>query len=104
MKPVNVKNNTYTNSVELHSSKEADKNPKFKGDDHVRISKYKKIVAKGYTSIWSEEVFAVKWVKNTVSWTYVAHKYNNLNGDEITGTFYKKNYKRKINKNLELKK
>ena len=33
------------------------KNPKFKVDDHVRISKYKNIFAKGYTPNWSEEVF-----------------------------------------------
>ena len=34
-------------STELHSSKEVnDKDPKFKVGDHVRISKYKNIVAK----------------------------------------------------------
>ena len=33
---------------------------------------------------WSEEVFVIKKVKNTVPWTYV------LNGEEITGTFYEK--------------
>ena len=37
-------------STELHSSKEVnDKDPKFKVGDHVRISKYKNIFAKGYT-------------------------------------------------------
>ena len=34
-------NNTYIN---------ADKEPKFKVGDHVRISKYKNIFAKGYTA------------------------------------------------------
>ena len=34
--------------------------PKFKAGDHVRISKYKNIFAKGYTPNWSEEVFIVK--------------------------------------------
>ena len=29
----------------------------------------------------------IKRIKNTVPWTYVI---NDLNGDEITGTFYKK--------------
>ena len=53
----------------------------------VRISKYKNIFAKGYTSNWSEEVFVIKKIKNTVPWTYVM---DNLNGEEITGTFYKK--------------
>ena len=36
---------------------------------------------------WSEEVFVVKNVKNTVPWTYVI---NDLNGEEIIGTFYEK--------------
>ena len=44
MKP---KDNTYTDSMELRSSKEDnDKDPKFKVGDHVRISKYKNIFAK----------------------------------------------------------
>ena len=50
MKPADVKNNTYIDSTELQSGKEAiDKNTKFKVDDHVRISKYKKKFAKVYT-------------------------------------------------------
>ena len=63
MKPVDVKDNTYIDSRELHSN---DKDPKFKVGDHVRISKYKNIFAKGYTRNWSEEVFVFKKVKNTV--------------------------------------
>ena len=83
MKPVDVKDNTY-----IDFKKEVnDKNPKFKVGDHVRISKYKNIFAKGYTPNWSEEVFVIKKVKNTVPWTYVI---NDLNGDEIIGTFYEK--------------
>ena len=34
---------------------------------------------------WSEEVFVIKKVKNTVPWTYVI---NDLNGEEIIGIFY----------------
>ena len=49
MKPVVVKNNTYN-----ESNKDVnDKDPKFKGGDHVRISKYKFIFAKGYAPNWS---------------------------------------------------
>ena len=45
MKPVDVKDNTY-----IDSKKEVnDKDPKFRVGDHVRISKYKNIFAKGYT-------------------------------------------------------
>ena len=43
----------------------------------------------------------LKKVKNTVPWTYVI---NDLNGEEITGTFYENNYKKQIKKNSELKK
>ena len=64
-----------------------DNDPKFKVDDHVRISKCKNIFAKGYTPNWFEEVFVVKEIKNTVPWTYVI---NDLNNEEITGTFYEK--------------
>ena len=53
----------------------------------MRISKYKNIFAKGYTAIWSEEVFVINKIKNTVPWTYVI---NDLNGEEITGIFYEK--------------
>ena len=81
MKPVDVKDNTYIN----FKKEVNDKSPKF--SDHVRISKYKNIFAKGYIPNWSEEVFVIKKVKNTVSWTYVI---NDLNGEEIIGTFYEK--------------
>ena len=43
-----------------------DKDPKFEVSDNVRISKYKNIFAKGYTPNWSEDVFVIKIVKNTV--------------------------------------
>ena len=55
-----------------------DKDPKFKVDDNVRISKYKNIFAKGYTPKF----------KSTVPWTYII---NDLNGEEtIGGTFYER--------------
>ena len=61
MKWVDVKNNTYIDSMEMCSSKEVnDKDPKFKVGDHVSISKYKNIFAKGYAPNWSEEVFVIK--------------------------------------------
>ena len=63
------------------------KNPKFKVGDHVRVSKYKDIFAKGYTPNWSEELFNNNKIKNKVSWTYAI---SDLNGKEITGSFYEK--------------
>ena len=38
-------------------------------------------------TLQSEEVFVIKKVQNTVPWTYVI---NDLNGEEIVGTFYEK--------------
>ena len=63
------------------------KDPKFKVGDHVRISKYKNVFAKGHMTNWSEEIFIIKKFKNTVPWTYVI---NDLNGEEIIGTFYER--------------
>ena len=76
MKPINVKDNTYINTTKEINNKD----PKLKVGDRVRISKYKNIFAKGYTPNWSEEVFVIKKV-NVI---------NDLNGEEITGTFYEK--------------
>ena len=89
---VNEYNNTYHTTIKdntyINTDKEVnDKDPKFKVGDHVRISKYKNIIAKGYTPNWTEEIFVIKEVKNVVPWTYVI---NDLNGGEITGTFYEK--------------
>ena len=48
MKPIHVKDGTY-----ITSGKEVnDNDPKLKVGDHVRISKYKNIFAKGYTLNW----------------------------------------------------
>ena len=97
MKPIDVEDNTYINT----DKETNDKDSKFKVGDHVKISKYKNIFAKGYTPNCSEEVFVIKKVKNIVPWTYVI---NDLNSEEIMGTFMKKNCKRQVKKNLELKK
>ena len=62
MKPVDGKSNTY-----IESSKQIDnKDPELEIGDFVRISKYKNIFAKDYALNWSEEVFVIKKVKNTV--------------------------------------
>ena len=67
MKPTDVRSDSYAEYNE--DSNEKDR--KFKLGDHVRISKYKNIFAKVYTQNWSEEVFVVNKIKNTVPWTYV---------------------------------
>ena len=81
MKPVDIKSGNYAEHI-VNSN---NKNPKFKVGDHVRVSKYKNIFAKGYTPNWSAEIFVIKKVKNTVPWYH----------------FMKKNCKKQIKKNLE---
>ena len=83
MKPIDVTNDSFAEYNEESNKK----SPKDKVGDHVRISKYKNIFAKGYAPNWSEEVFVISKIKNTVPWTYVI---NNLNGEEIRGRFYEK--------------
>ena len=56
MKPVDDKDNTY-NDFKNEVNNES---PKFIVGDHVKISMYKNIFAKGYTPNWSEEVFIIK--------------------------------------------
>ena len=83
MKPIDVKDNTY-----IDFDKEVNDNDhKFRIGDHVRISKYKNIFSKGYTPNWSEESFVIKKTKKISPGTYVI---NDLNGEEIAGTFYEK--------------
>ena len=81
MKPVDVRDNTYNDFKKEINNRD----PKFKVGDHVRISNYKNIFTKGYMPNWSEEIFIIKKIKNTVPWTYVI---NDLTGEEIVGTFY----------------
>ena len=97
MKPVDIKDNTYINI----DKEDNDRDPKFKVGDHVRISKCKNIFAKGYTSNWSIQVFIVKKIKNTVSWTYVI---NDINGEEIIGTFYEKELQKTNQKEFRIEK
>ena len=48
---------------------------------------YKNIFAKECTPNWSEEVFVISKIKNIVPSPYII---NDLNGEEIIGTFYEK--------------
>ena len=83
MKPIDVTDESYAKYNEDFNKKD----PKFKVVDYVRISKYKNIFAKEYTPNWSEEVFVISKIKNTVLWTYVV---NDLHGEVITESFYEK--------------
>ena len=81
MKPIHVTDDSHAE----HNEDFNKKGPEFKVGDHVRISKYKNIFAKGYCPIWLEEVFVVSKIKNIVPYII-----NDLNGEKITRSFYEK--------------
>ena len=62
-----------------------EKDSRFKVGDRVRISKFKKIFAKGYTPNWSSEIFIVDKINGTVPYIY---NLKDLNDEEIIGSFY----------------
>ena len=96
MKPGDVKSNAHINSTKEIN----DRDPKSKIGDIVRVSKYKNIFTKSFVPNWSEEIFAINKVKNTVPWTYVI---SYLKGEEIVETFCEKELQKKKKKHLELK-
>ena len=97
MKPIDVTSDSYAEYNEDSNKKDL----KFKVGDHVRISKYKNIFAKGYTQNWSEEVFVVSKIKDTVLWTYVI---SDLNGEPIAGSFYEKELQKASQEKLRIEK
>ena len=97
MKPINVKSDFFHE----YNEDSNEKDPKFKVGDHVIISKYKNIFAKSYSSNWSEEVFVIKRIKNTIPWTYVI---NDLNGEKIIGSFYEKELRKTNQKEFRIEK
>ena len=81
IKPIDVTSHSYA-----EYNKDSNKTkPKFRVDDQVRISKYKKVFATGSTQNWSEEVFIITRIKDTVPWIYAI---GDLNVEPNTGTFY----------------
>ena len=58
---------------------------KFKLGDTVRISRIKGIFEKGYLPNWSEEIYKVIEVKNTIPYTYIIE---DTSGERIVGSFY----------------
>ena len=97
MKPLDVKDNTYIDSMELHSNED----PNLEVGDHVGILRYKNIFANGCTPNWSEETFVIKKVKNSIPWTNVI---NDLNGTEIFGTFFEKELQKTNQREFRTKK
>ena len=94
MKPIDIISDFYAE----YSEDSNVTRPKFKVGDHIRILKYKNIFAKWYTQNWSEEVFVVSKIKDTIPWTCVI---SDLNREPIAGSFMKKNWKKLVKKNSE---
>ena len=92
MKPIDIKDNTYIDSVKESN----DKDFKFQIGDYIRISKYKNIFAKGYTPNCSEEV-----VMNQVI-LFHEHMYLMISMvKKLLEHFMKKNCKKQTKNNLE---
>ena len=98
IKPINLKSDFYAE----YNVDSNDKDPKFKVGDHVRISKYIIIFAKEYAPNWSEEVFIILKMKNTVPWTYAI--ISNFNGEKSVGTFYEKEFQNTNQKEFRIQK
>ena len=78
------------------------KKPKFEIGDKVRISKYKRrVFDKGYTPNWTEEVFVVNKVLPTKPVTYYII---DSMGEEIEGSFYKKELQKAKQTTLRIEK
>ena len=97
MKPTQVTNDFYAEYNEDVNKKD----PKFKVGDHVRISKYKIVFAKGYTPNSSEDVFVISKIKKTVPWTCVV---NDLSGQKIAGRFYENELQKTSPEKFRIKK
>ena len=97
MKPIDVKSDSFARYNEESNEKDS----KLKVGDHVRISKYKNIFAKGYGPNWNKEIFVVKHMKNTVPWIYLI---SDLNGAEIGGNFYEKELQKTNQKEIRIEK
>ena len=81
MRPIDVKSDSYA-ECKVDSN---EKDTKFKVGTHVRISKYKKIFAKGYAPNQSEKFFLISKTKNTVGLVYAI---SDLKGEEIIVNFH----------------
>ena len=96
LKPIDITSDSYAE----YNKDSNEKDPKFKVGNHVRISKYKNIFAKGYTQNWSK-VFVVSRIKDKVPRTYVI---SDLNGEKIAGSSYEKELQKTNKKEFRIEK
>ena len=89
MKPKDVGDDNNREYIEEHNKKSA----RYNVGDKVRISRFKNIFAKGYTTNWSREIFIVDKINDTVPYTY---NLKDLNDREIIGSFYDRELQKSI--------
>ena len=97
MKPIDVT----SDSCAEYNVDSNEKDPKFKVCGHIRVQKYKNIFVKGYTPNWTEEIFVISKIKNTIPWTYVI---SDLNGEKSVGSFYEKEFQKTNQKEFRIEK
>ena len=60
---------------------------KIKGNDRVRITRYKNVFSKDYVENWSREKFSIDFVLKSNTWTY---KIKDLKREKVIGSSYEK--------------
>ena len=60
---------------------------KIKGNDRVRITRYKNVFSKDYVENWSREKFSIDFVLKSNTWTY---KIKDLKREKVIGNSYEK--------------
>ena len=78
-------NRVYANLYPADTISRSTVKAKFAIGDRVRISVKKETFEKGYTPRWSEEIFKVVGIKNSIPITY---KIWDIDDEEVYGTFY----------------
>ena len=95
--PVDVKSNTYINSVKKINNKD----PKFKIGDIARISKFKKILQKAMFQISLKKLLLLQKLKIL----FPGHMLiRDLKGEEIVGTLYEKELQKTNQKEFRVEK
>ena len=96
MKPIDVTSDSYAEYNEDFNEKD----PKFKVGDYVRFQNKEDVFTKGHAQNWTKYIFIVSKIKNKVPWTYVI---SDLNDEEITWSFYEKEFQKIYKKKLSKK-
>lgn len=86
MAPINVnEKNILQVWRNLNKSSNIKRLPLLKCGDFVRLAKAKEIFAKGYKPVWTEEIFVIKKV---IPHQQPVYKISDMEGDDLTGSFY----------------